>query len=434
MTLNRATLLLLTLVLVLSGAVTHLQAQPLFRQMWLPDTNSVHSIALSKSGTIYVGTTSNVNRYTNILRSTDNGYSWKSVSDTSWNGQLKSLTVGPNGNVYVVVGMVLYGSTNDGASWDTLDVSGVSFHTVAVTKTGTIFTTPGYALGMRRSTDGGATWTKMKLPLTEVDVFAISSTGTDTIYAGADGWSVTSFMRSTDNGETWTAQSEGMVHFPVFALTQYGQGHLFVGTQSSDSNLMTIYRSNDYGTTWEPAGLKKAIVTSLVTNARGDLFAGMRTNIAVGWTVAQSGVYRSTDNGGTWSSMNDGLADSNVNVIVIDADGGLLVGTDRGLYRSVSSSLDAGDGSIDLHEMAVDCMPNPVSSNATIQFTLPVTGHVRLGIFNALGKEITVALDRTMNAGVHTVVFDSKTLPAGRYYIRMTAGGNIVSRTMVHLR
>jgi hypothetical protein len=433
---KRVVILTLILVLVLSGAATHLRAQSLWQNVDLdhvlpyPDLTHIQAIAISKSGTIYVGGTSNIDGLTKVYRSTDNGTTWKWLIDTSWKEQVQALTVGPNGNVYVIVGSVLYGSANDGTSWDTLDVSGVSFHTVTVTANGTIVTTPGYGEGIRRSTDGGATWTRMKLPLSEVDVYAISSTEVDTIYAGANGWSTTSLMRSTDNGQTWTEQG-GMLHIAVYALAQKAGGYFFVGTWASDSNHSTVYRSNNFGATWKPAGLMKARVTSLATNTRGDLFAGMQSNTG---KTAQSGVYRSTDNGETWSAMNAGLRDTNVNAIAVDASGHLIAGTDHGLFRSVASTSSVGNASIEAHEMIVECVPNPYSSNTTIRFTLPVQGHSRLSITNSLGKEVAVPLDRTVEVGSYTVVFDAEQLPAGTYYLRLTAGGSSITRVMVHLR
>jgi photosystem II stability/assembly factor-like uncharacterized protein len=347
---------------------------------------------------------------------------------------LQTLTVAPNGNVYAIVGSALYGSTDNGESWDTLDVSGVSFHTVAVTANGTIFTSPGYALGVRRSTDGGATWTRMELPLTEVDVYAIYAAGADTIYAGGDGWNTTSLMRSTDNGETWTKQSDGLVGIAVYALAQKEDGSLFVGTWGSDSSHPTVYRSTDFGSTWKPVELTTARVTSLATNTRGDLFAGMHTNIPGGWKVAQSGVYRSTDNGETWSGMNFGLLDTNVTAVAIAHDGRAFVGTDNGLYRSVASTLGVDNAGIETDEVKVECAPNPFSSNATIRFTLPAQCHARLVIINTLGREIAVPIDKTLEAGQHAVVFDSEEIPAGRYFIRLTVGGSTITRSAIHIR
>jgi hypothetical protein len=63
--------------------------------------------------------------------------------------------------------------------------------------------------------------------------------------------------------------------------------------------------------------------------------------------------------------------------------------------------------------------PNPFSSTTTISYEIPVATHVRLAVFDALGREVAVLENGQMTPGKHSVLFDAGTLPPGLYFCRM---------------
>ena len=62
--------------------------------------------------------------------------------------------------------------------------------------------------------------------------------------------------------------------------------------------------------------------------------------------------------------------------------------------------------------------PNPFRQQTRIVFNC---GHekVRLSIFNMLGAELRVLVDKTLPAGEHSMMFDAGNLPAGNYFYRL---------------
>ena len=61
--------------------------------------------------------------------------------------------------------------------------------------------------------------------------------------------------------------------------------------------------------------------------------------------------------------------------------------------------------------------PNPASNFITIQFTSPqMEDKVSLLVYDVAGKQIEVPVTKRKSAGIHTVVFDTKDLPAGTYF------------------
>jgi hypothetical protein len=63
--------------------------------------------------------------------------------------------------------------------------------------------------------------------------------------------------------------------------------------------------------------------------------------------------------------------------------------------------------------------PNPFNPATTITYTIPVDEHVKVTVFDALGREVEILVDEFATAGTHAVVFDSKGLPSGIYFYRM---------------
>ncbi|MBX2821789.1 MAG: VCBS repeat-containing protein [Rhodothermaceae bacterium] len=63
--------------------------------------------------------------------------------------------------------------------------------------------------------------------------------------------------------------------------------------------------------------------------------------------------------------------------------------------------------------------PNPFKDTTTIRYTLHNTGHVRISVFDVLGRLVTTLVDSQQNAGTHEVDFNVHGLPSGRYMYRL---------------
>jgi hypothetical protein len=75
--------------------------------------------------------------------------------------------------------------------------------------------------------------------------------------------------------------------------------------------------------------------------------------------------------------------------------------------------------------------PNPFNPVTTIAFTLPEAAHVRLAVYDVLGRQVTVLLDEVRSTGRHTVSFDASPLPSGTYFYRLEAPSQTLTRTLV---
>jgi len=78
--------------------------------------------------------------------------------------------------------------------------------------------------------------------------------------------------------------------------------------------------------------------------------------------------------------------------------------------------------------------PNPFNPSTRIQFTIPTTGHVRLTLHDAVGKEVAVLIDRPMYEGSYAYDLDASRFPSGVYVYRLTSGKNLMAKKMMLIK
>ncbi len=78
--------------------------------------------------------------------------------------------------------------------------------------------------------------------------------------------------------------------------------------------------------------------------------------------------------------------------------------------------------------------PNPFNGQTTIRFELQRAAHVRLEVFDLLGRKVQTLLNEQRPAGAHTARFNSATLSSGFYFYRLTDGKNTQARKMLLIK
>jgi hypothetical protein len=73
----------------------------------------------------------------------------------------------------------------------------------------------------------------------------------------------------------------------------------------------------------------------------------------------------------------------------------------------------------------VSVYPNPVVSNATVEFEVKETGNVTVKLYNEVGTEIMTIIDAQYNAGVYTSNIDASALSNGSYILKVSNGTNL---------
>jgi hypothetical protein len=78
--------------------------------------------------------------------------------------------------------------------------------------------------------------------------------------------------------------------------------------------------------------------------------------------------------------------------------------------------------------------PNPFNPVTTLRYELPEYTHVRLVIYDLLGREVAVLVDRQQEPGVKTVTWDASQVASGIYFYRLAAGDRSFTRKLVVLK
>ena len=78
--------------------------------------------------------------------------------------------------------------------------------------------------------------------------------------------------------------------------------------------------------------------------------------------------------------------------------------------------------------------PNPFNPTTLITFGLQEKSIVSLKVFNLIGEEVALLLNEEKAAGVHTLTFNSESLPSGVYFYKLQAGSFTQTKKMILLR
>ncbi|MGE5352521.1 MAG: phosphodiester glycosidase family protein, partial [Acidobacteriota bacterium] len=78
--------------------------------------------------------------------------------------------------------------------------------------------------------------------------------------------------------------------------------------------------------------------------------------------------------------------------------------------------------------------PNPFNPSTMIEFTTKEFSHVSLKVYDILGREISVLMDKDLQAGSYKVSFNAQMFSSGVYFYRLQSGSMVQIRKMMLVR
>ena len=366
----------------------------------------VFSVTVDEDDFVYAATWED-----GVFKSQDNGDTWFQQSNGLAGDALYTWALAfdePNTNLYLGTAVGMYRSTDGGANWADRGLDNKFVRSIHVTEHGGVWAgTLGEFAWF--SADGGASWTQVNGGLISNYIFDFAEdTDDDLVYAA------TSFgvykIASDASGATWTDVSAGMGNTFVNAIhVNPNNGRVIAGTNNG------VYVSDDQGANWTLAGtpFTTTIVYSLA-QVGNRIFAG---------TLGTAGV--------------QGKGEESVETQVVSS---LLTADDQGETWEMSTfdgttSIEEGSNTIPEGFALDQNYPNPFNPVTTISFDLPQASDVQIRVFNVLGQEVALLVNRPFRAGTqHQVTFDASMLPSGVYLYSIEAAGFKATRTMVLLK
>ncbi len=241
------------------------------------------AIAINRSGHIFASTIEG------SYRSTDSGKTWMSIDsglEYFFNTRLYSLNqfaINPAGWIFAGTseGGILR-STNEGISWESMSIGMTDSDVTAlgIDRYGQIYaaTWPGVGDGsIFRSRDDGQSWTNVCRDLTHTAVNGDSSfitsmaiTPEGKVFVGTTNAGV---YRSTDSGNSWSSANSGLNNLSIISLASDSNGNIYAGLNVHQNGSVSVLPKN--GSSWVAidSGLP-AYVNVLATTADGFVFGG----------------------------------------------------------------------------------------------------------------------------------------------------------------
>ena len=386
-----------------------------------------------------------------VFLTTDDGTIWQPMINGLGDRSVISLaicgsnlfagTIGIPGSWWDTPAGAILISSNEGATWQTVDSSmegWVSCFTGSDSNVfaGTLAPVEG-AVARILTSKNGTIWNPIPAfgPLKNSRVSSLATSGAN-LFAGTSGMNP-GLYRSTDNGTSWQMPDSGFNGGGIFALVpspnRAGGTDLFAGTG------IGVYLSTDEGLSWTSVstGLPDYVniygwISALAVSPNGtggiNLFAG----------TAFDGVFVTTNNGASWSAVNTGLADSSVSSLAVSGTY-LFAGTGSGAWRRplsemVTTAVIEVGGEIAKEFSLRQNYPNPFNPSTTISYGLPRQSHVLLTVYSTLGQKVAEIVNGEMEAGNHEVTFDASHLASGAYLYRLTAGAFMETKTFLLVR
>ncbi len=335
-----------------------------------------------ETGTVYAGT------YGGVFRSEDHGATWTTANFGLAGALVSQLEVDPTspGTLWVATNRGLQRSQDRGHTWQVPTLPFVTAFALDPSHPQTLYASDGNTI--RKSTDGGASWSSGTTLPDEGTIFflEVDPLVPANVYAGTG----SGLFRSLDGGATFT---------PLAGLAVQILNGLAIDPADSQilyaSAFNGVHKSSDRGLTWARSGLEGTNILEVVIDP-----ASTSTLLAVG-----SGVFRSTDAGGSWTPLFGGLLTKHSAAFDPSSASAYLVGTSEGVYRSTNQGASWAPSNSGLIASIVEKLAVDPHRPGTLFAALAGSGGLHKSSDAGASWSRVTGL-----SGVRDVAFDPKTL------------------------
>jgi photosystem II stability/assembly factor-like uncharacterized protein len=334
------------------------------------------------------------------------------------------------------------------------------------------FDTNSYGSNILSTTNGGTNWQHIRYPVEDIFIncvtFVDSLTGYLVGYPGI-------FVKTTNGGLNWMQveiDSSFFAGFPPNKIEFYNPQYGFACGGVMDL-AGVIWRTTDFGESWSAMGigpeplfgieifntqnalcvggdLEYGPSTSSTTNGGNNWsyntfgFFGIAFSVsfrtrAEGWAplgFSQQWMY-TIDSGRIWRDFDTPDSSRIYDVQFTDIRNGFAVG-DNGVILKYNSTIinvpNKNQNIIPTENILYQNYPNPFNPNSKINFQISKLNHVKLVVYDVLGREIITLINEQLEPGIHEVGFDGTDLSGGLYFYTLIAGDFFETKKMVLIK
>lgn len=458
-------LFFITLLAVISLMFMYVDDGPNTWTQSLSGAGQIWGIAVAPSNQNIIYAASNSQ---GMWKSTNAGLNWAQVNNGLTNLILQCVAVAPSNANIVMCGSTntgsnpgVYRSSDGGANW-TRVVTGITETAINVQSIAIDPANPNVAYctifdgatnstnGLYKTTDAGATWVPSTSGVGSIKNFlcvAINPLNPNVVYAGTSfsppSTGPSKMYKSVNAGGLWTDISNGLPSLatdvkPIRNIsisrsdTSVLLAGLFINTDSIGGGM---YVSTNGGGLWirRHNGIPNTVGTlprsqSIRYGSSTEFFVGLGNA-----TNTNVGVYRTTDQGLSWTAFNNGLMLNTYTVRGLDfkttGDTTIFAGvahptiaTGQGVFEYSWPPLGISDPqNVPQTYSLFQNYPNPFNPVTKIYYQVPKPGvNVKLVVYDINGKLVSVLADKVMQSFGETVEFNSIGLSSGIYFYTIT--------------
>jgi photosystem II stability/assembly factor-like uncharacterized protein len=390
----------------------------LFKDVFFINSNTGYVIGLDTS----------MMNYTFIFKTTNNGLNWNNISivpniaanSIYFTSELTGYSVGYGGKIFK--------TTNGGINW------GQQYNGPenVLTQVEFIGIDTGYVVGdvgtFLKTTNGGNLWTKFQhyigFRFTCLD-FIDANTG----YFAGEYDASSPIIKTTNGGINWYRRFFLPINFTGIsfcnALTGYAVGWDGI-----------VYKTTNGGENyldWVLCGFLSALYDVKTFNKDTAIVVGNR-------------YIRRTVNGGfSWETQYYNTEQVFEALYFVNNDTGYSVGSANsgGLYHGIILKTTNGGVPIGIVPISNEIpdnyqlfqnYPNPFNPKTNIKFDISKKSNVQILIYDILGKEIEILVNKEMNGGTYEVNWDASSYPSGVYIYKLVTNDFTETKKMVLIK
>ena len=362
-----------------------------------------------------------------VLRSTNGGTNWAIIpfnsSATYYSLAMINSTTGfmsgSAGN--------LRKTTNAGLNWDSIPGP---FGTFTLKRIEFVNATTGYVFqqstntgGGWKTTNGGLSWESLTNLGSETRIASSSFINANIGYAGNN---AAKLLKTTDGGANWTLLANTpMATFGLYGVKFFNADTGYVCGAAGAK----LCRTTNGGTSFD----------TIPTPFNNALYSMKWINFNSGWVFGSVGYAGKTTSGGANWFIHNTSGQIGYGCYLTHLDSGFVVGDNAYILKVGDNQTTTGTewtgAQIPSGYYLKQNYPNPFNPTTTIEFAIPKVGLVTLKIYDIAGREISKAINMTLNPGIVKYTFNGANFASGVYFYRLAVDGKqIDTKKMVLIK
>jgi photosystem II stability/assembly factor-like uncharacterized protein len=377
--------------------------------------------------------------YTGYMKTIDGGNNWNYNTISSENGTITGLCAIDENNAWVcawdkserISGRV-YKTVDGGSTWtrqttaypDSGSAPGF-IHFFDANNGVTVGDPKGGYLEVYTTSDGGENW--MRVPKSNIPA-ATAEFASVSVYTVSDDmiWHIMynsgRIFYSSDKGVHWKASYPQLPDATKTCQCAFQNETIGIVVNYPS----TIKKTTDGGASWFKITAPSGINMNWISYVPGTV-----NTYVITCDEANPGSAYTNDGGNTWTTIDS--VEHSVSAFISPTIGwsGAYKTNEISKWDGSLTAVEKIDSKIPENFNLSQNYPNPFNPSTKIKFDIPKQSNVKFAVYDVLGREVDVIVNKEMLPGSYEVTFNAQNLSTGVYFYKIECGDQIKSAKML---